>query len=216
MSTEPRRRKRSTHLALTTMVAGAAGLTLQSCDDPPPPTGPEWNAPAATGEQVRALRYQTAEECKVANEVPDPECDAAWSAAQSDHARSAPVYSDRPACEDIYGAGNCVPRNTGGGNFFVPLLTGFVIGELLDVNGRRYYRGTSLYRQREDSYGYGGGYVTGWGGYLGRDYRTGSTTIARGGVEPPPAVRDAPPKVRTRTAVVSRGGFGGGGRGYGG
>ena len=45
--------------------------------------------------------------------------------------------------------------------------------------------------------------------YLGRDYRTGSTTITRGGIEPPPSVRDAPPKVRTRTAVVSRGGFGG-------
>ncbi len=62
-------------------------------------------------------------------------------------------------------------------------------------------------REGQYSNGYGGG-------YLSRDYRTGRmVTNAR---EHTPAARQAPARVQSRTTVVSRGGFGGGGRGYGG
>ena len=72
-----------------------------------------------------------------------------------------------------------------------------------------YRGGGPLYRDREDRYsnGYGGGYTY-------RDYRTGRTLT--NGREHTDVARQAPSRVQSRTTVVSRGGFGGGGRGYGG
>ena len=201
------KRKRSGSLKLTTMLAGAASFTLAGCGDQPPAPAQWDQSSVAQGEQVEAFQYASLEACKTADEVPDSECDSGWAAAQKDHNANAPRYQDRTSCEDVYGDGNCVPRGSGGGSFFTPLLTGFLIGQMLDLDGRRYYRGTGYYRQNER---YGGGYVTGWGGRLDRDYRTGRSVIARQGIEPPDAIRQAPPKVQTRTSVVSRGGFGGG------
>ena len=101
-----------------------------------------------------------------------------------------------------------MPKNAGGSSFFGPLLTGFVIGRMLD--GGSGYRGSGLYQDRY------GDYRTAYGGTLGRDYTTGRTTIARSGIDPSPAARQAPPRVQTRSQVVSRSGFGGGSRSYGG
>ncbi|PZR35695.1 DUF1190 domain-containing protein [Caulobacter segnis] len=197
-------RKRSASLQLTTMLAGAASLTLAGCDDPSPGAQAGWDP--NRGEQVEAFSYKSLEECKAANEVSDQQCDTSWAAAQKDDAKNAPRYEARASCEDVYGAGNCVPRSeAGGGSFFTPLLAGFVIGRMLD--GGDYYRGTGLYRRNDD---YGGGYYSTWGGRLGRDYGTGRTVITRESIDPPDAIRNAPPKVQTRTSVVSRGGFGGG------
>jgi uncharacterized protein YgiB involved in biofilm formation len=194
-------RKRSSSLKLTTMLAGATALTLSGCDDP----GGQASWDPNKGEQVEAFSYKTLEECKAANEVSDAQCDTSYAAAQKDDAKDAPRYEARASCEDVYGVGNCVPRSqaNGGGSFFTPLLAGFVIGQMLDGG----YRGTGLYR-RDDRYG--GGYYSTWGGQLGRDYGTGRTVISRESIDPPDAIRNAPPKVQTRTSVVSRGGFGGG------
>lgn len=191
-------RKRSSSLKLTTMLAGATALTLSGCDDPSPQASWDPNR----GEQVQAFSYKSLEECKVANEVSDAECDTSYAAAQKDDQKNAPRYEARASCEDVYGVGNCVPRGgeNGGGSFFTPLLAGFVIGQMLDGGG---YRGTGMYR-RDD------GYYSTYGGRLGRDYGTGRTTISKTSIDPPDAIRNAPPKIQTRTSVVSRGGFGGG------
>lgn len=191
-------RKRSSSLKLTTMLAGATALTLSGCDDPSPQASWDPNR----GEQVQAFSYKSLEECKVANEVSDTECDTSYAAAQKDDQKNAPRYEARASCEDVYGVGNCVPRGqaNGGGSFFTPLLAGFVIGQMLDGGG---YRGTGMYR-RDD------GYYSTYGGRLGRDYGTGRTTISKSSIDPPDAIRNAPPKIQTRTSVVSRGGFGGG------
>lgn len=77
------------------------------------------------------------------------------------------------------------------------------------LNGGGYRGGGAMYRDRNNQFsnGYGGGYAY-------RDYRTGRTlTNAR---EHGDVARRAPSRVQSRTTVVSRGGFGGGGRGYGG
>lgn len=191
-------RKRSSSLKLTTMLAGATALTLSGCDDP----GAQASWDPNRGEQVEAFSYKTLEECKAANEVSDQQCEASYAAAQKDDEKNAPRFEARASCEDVYGAGNCVPRGEAGhGGFFTPLLTGFVIGRMLDGGG--YYRGTGLYRGND-------GYYSTWGGRLDRDYGTGRTVITREGIDPPDVVRNAPPKIQTRTSVVSRGGFGGG------
>lgn len=204
--------KRSSSLTLTTMLVGAS-LTIAACDDAP--AASQWNnASVAQGEQVETAQYATLADCKSADVIPDDQCDTAYAAALADNDKTAPRFSAQASCEDVYGAGACVPRSEqgGGGSFFTPLLAGFVIGQMLDVNGNRYYRGTGLYRESDRR---GGGYVTGWGGRVNRDYASGRTSIGRYGVDPPDTIRQAPPRVQTRTAVVSRGGFGGG-RGFGG
>jgi uncharacterized protein YgiB involved in biofilm formation len=203
-------RKRSQTLTLTTMLAGAASLTVSACDDAPPAA--QWDGSAGR-QQVEALQYANLDACKAADDVPDAECETAYAAAQKDDAQNAPRFTDAKSCEDIYGQGQCVPRGYGGSSFFTPLLTGFIIGQMLDGGGRRYYRGTGLYRQ--DGYYGGGGYVTGLGGAVNRDYRTGRTVVSRDALEPAPRMR-TPPKVASRTSVVARGGFGGGSRGFGG
>lgn len=197
-------RKRSSSLKLTTMLAGATALTLSGCDDP----GAQASWDPNRGEQVEAFSYKTLDECKAANEVSDQQCETSYANAQTDDQKNAPRYEARASCEDVYGVGNCVPRSeaNGGGSFFTPLLAGFVIGRMLD-NGGGYYRGTGLYR-RDDAYG--GGYYSTWGGRLGRDYGTGRTVITKTSIDPPDVIRQAPPKIQTRTSVVSRGGFGGG------
>lgn len=194
-------RKRSSSLKLTTMLAGATALTLSGCDDP----GAQASWDPNRGEQVEAFSYKTLQECKDANEVSDQQCDTSFAAAQKDDEKNAPRYEARASCEDVYGVGNCVPRSqANGGGFFTPLLAGFVIGQMLDGGG---YRGTGLYRRNDE---YGGGYYSTYGGRLGRDYGTGRTTISKSSIDPPDAIRQAPPKIQTRTSVVSRGGFGGG------
>lgn len=198
--TNPIKRKRSSSLTLTTMLMGAASISVTACDSNLP-SATNWDQNSvAQGEQVQAFQYASLDACKAANEVPDEQCETGFANALKDNEQNAPRFDAQASCEDVYGQGNCVPKNSqGGGSFFTPLLTGFVIGQMM--NGG--FQGTGLYRGRD------GGYTTGWGGTLNRDYSTGRTTIGRAGIDPPDAVRQAPPKMQTRTAVVSRGGFGG-------
>ena len=192
-----RRLKRSRVLHVSSLMA-TASFTLSACRS-------SQRAPAPEPEP--ALAYTSLDECRAADAIPDAECDAALSRAQQEAARTAPRYATREECDGPWGPSQCQPNNSGGGSFFTPLLAGFVVGQLL--NGGGYRGGGPLYRDRQDRYsnGYGGGYAY-------RDYRTGRTLT--NGREHTDVARQAPSRVQSRTTVVSRGGFGGGGRGYGG
>lgn len=191
---------RSKSLTLTSLMCGAS-LTIGACDGTPQVSQAEAQL---NKDPVEAFAYASLDQCKAENKVSDEECDKGYAAALKDDA-NAPRYAEQKTCEDVYGAGQCVPRSqAGGGSFFTPLLTGFIIGQMLDGGG---YRGTGLYRRN-------GEYYTGWGGRVNHDYATGRTSVGRYGIDPPPAVRQAPARIQTRSTVVSRGGFGGGGRSY--
>lgn len=196
-TTSMRRLKRSRTLQVTSLMA-TVSFSVAACGSP------QRSAPLA--EPDPALAYTSMAECKAANDVPDAECDAAYAEAQRQAAQSAPRYATREECEGQWGPEQCRPLNTGGGSYFGPLATGFIIGQML--NGGGYRGGGPLYRDRNDQYSNGYG-----GGYLSRDYRTGRTVANRNDVD---VARQAPVRAQSRTAVVSRGGFGGGGRGYGG
>lgn len=215
VQTVPVPMKRSRRLVVTTLMAGA-GVSMSACGPDAAPPSAQWNAPPAVqtdlGERVAAYTYSNLQACKDANELPDQACEEGAQAAIRDQEK-APRFAEQASCEEVYGQGQCVPRNQGGGGFFTPLLTGFVIGQLM--NGG--FRGTGLYRDYRD-----GGYYTPWGGRVERDYATGRARVGVRGIDPPDAIRQAPPKVQTRTSVLSRGGFGGrmsasgfGGRSYG-
>lgn len=197
-TTTMRRLKRSRTLQVTSLMA-TVSFSMAACGSPQSRLPEE---PA-----IPALAYSSLGECKAANDVSDTECDTAQAAARTQAAETSPRYATREECEGQWGSAQCEPRTSGGGSFFGPLATGFIIGQLL--NGGGYRGGGPLYRDRQGQFSNGYG-----GGYLSRDYRTGRTiTNAR---EHTPAAQQAPARVQSRTTVVSRGGFGGGGRGYGG
>jgi uncharacterized protein YgiB involved in biofilm formation len=195
-TTTMRRLKRSRTLQVTSLMA-TASFSLAACGAPR----------VAVPEPDPALAYTSLAECKAANDITDTECDAAQANAQKVAAETAPRYATQSECEGQWGPEQC-RQTSAGGSFFTPLLTGFVIGQLL--NGGGYRGGGALYRDRAGNLqnGYGGG-------YLSRDYRTGRQ-VANSRDYGSDVARQAPSRVQSRTTVVSRGGFGGGGRGYGG
>lgn len=176
--------KRSRSLVLTTLMAGT-GLSLTACD-------------AEGGKPVDALAFDSVAECRAAGSVPAADCDTAYVQAAKDNETSAPRFEDRQTCEEQYGVSQCVPRNNG--SFFTPLLTGFLIGQVLNNAGGG-FRGAPMYRDRLGNYSSGGGAL------ISRDYTTGRTRVGSDAFNP--AAR-APARVQSRSAVISRGGFGGG------
>ena len=195
-TTTMRRLKRSRTLQVTSLMA-TVSFSMAACGSPQRVAAPEPDP---------ALAYTSLVGCKADNDVSDAECDSAHAEAQRQAAESAPRYATQEECEGQWGPEQCRPlNNSGGGSFFGPLATGFIIGQLM--NGG-YRGGGPLYRDRDGQFSNGYG-----GGYLSRDYRTGRTVANRNDVD---VARKAPVRAQSRTAVVSRGGFGGGGRGYGG
>lgn len=196
-TTTLRRLKRSRTLQVSGFMA-TVSVSMAACGAP--------QAVAPLPDPDPALAYTSTADCKAANDVSDAECDAAYAEAQRQSAQTAPRYATREECEGQWGPEQCRPLNSGGGSVFGPLATGFIIGQL--INGGGYRGGGPLYRDRNGAFSNGYG-----GGYLSRDYRTGRTVANRNDVD---VARRAPERVQSRTAVVSRGGFGGGGRSYGG
>ncbi|MEO8114878.1 MAG: DUF1190 domain-containing protein [Phenylobacterium sp.] len=189
--------KRSRRLVMTTLMA-TASVSLTACGD----GGGQHGATVTIdqGPPVDAYTYTSVQACRDAGQVPDEACERAETAAASDQDRNGPRFDEQRTCEDVYGQGQCVPRGQGGGGVWGPLLAGFVVGRMMDGG----WRGTGLYRQDRD-----GGYYTAWGGRVYNDYTSGRTRIGANGIDPPAAIRQAPPKIQTRTSVLSRGGFGG-------
>lgn len=184
--------KRTRKLALTGLMA-MGGVSLTACGDQPSVTI------ADQGRSVDAYAYQSLQECKDKNEVPDDACDTGAKKAKDEEAAEA-KYSDNKTCEDVYGPGQCVPRSSaGGGSFWGPLVTGFVVGQMM--NGG--WGGGGMYRDWR-----GGGYYTRGGGPVTTDYSTGRTRIGSRSFDPPDTIR-APERMQTRSSVISRGGFGG-------
>lgn len=194
------RRKRSSSLVLTSLMAGTA-MSITACDSQP--SIGQWQDPPAASRPVDVQSFKTLQECQDSGLSADV-CSTALAQAQGDQADH-PRYDNAQSCEDKYGVGQCVPRSDGGGSFFTPLLTGFLVGQALNGGG---YRGAPIYRDRDGDYYSGGGAV------FSRDYVTGRTQVSSDAFGPP--ARSAPTRVQSRSSVISRGGFGGGSRSFGG
>ncbi|MFT4252358.1 MAG: DUF1190 domain-containing protein [Caulobacter sp.] len=207
-SPAPRRRKRSSAVALTGLMAGSA-FTLVACDDPGSAT--QWGDPpaAVSGQKVDASSFANLDECKASGDFTADQCQTAYDEAQKASAENAPKFSDQQSCEERYGVDQCVPRSqANGGSFFTPLLTGFIIGQALENMGNR-YRVAPMYRDRDGTYYSGSGYP------ISRDYLSGRSRVRTDSFDAPSRY-DAPARVQSRSSVISRGGFGGGSRGFGG
>lgn len=194
----PRRRLRSSGLALTGLMAGTA-ISVSACDDPG--TATQWGDPPSASREIDAKTYASLDDCKTSGDMTAAQCQAAYDQAQKDSAANAPKFGDQQSCEERYGVDQCVPRNNGGGgSFFTPLLTGFIVGQALNNMGGGYY-GAPMYRDRNGTYYGGSGYP------LSRDYVTGRTRVRTDSFNAPEM--RAPARVQSRSSVISRGGFGG-------
>ncbi|MGR3571456.1 DUF1190 domain-containing protein [Brevirhabdus sp.] len=191
------RRKRSRRVNLAIM--GAAAFTLAACKH----------------DTVETKVFPSVEDCKQASTGGDgslsaAECQAAFDEALQEHRKAAPSYTDQALCEEQHGTGSCVAddRQGGGGSFFMPLLAGYMIGNLLG-GGRGLASARPLYRTG------GGGFSTPNGNAVFNANR-GTAKVSPKAFAPVTASGIAKPM--SRSAVAARGGFGatGAGRGFGG
>jgi uncharacterized protein YgiB involved in biofilm formation len=159
-------RRRSAYVGFSVLALSSTGLA--SCDRP--------------AEQPKV--YSSLEQCRT--DHPGQACDDAWQASVGEHDRDAPRFNDQSQCEAQYGPGHC--ENHGGG-IFMPLMAGFVLGQMLNHNNNC------------NNGGYGcGGY--GGGGYIGHP-----VFYSAGGGYRAPTVGPGE-GLFTRSGGITRGGFG--------
>lgn len=149
---------------------------------------------SACGGNDQAVVYRTVDECKTDNPEQAQACELAYQEALEEAQRTGPKYATQAVCENEFGYNQCYQANTNSGSFFMPLMAGYMLGNLMS-SGRYYsqpmYTSYSRYsplRYRwmtADGYDYGD---------MRRKYvRTNSSTF-----KPKPAVN----------RTIKRGGFG--------
>ena len=118
------KKSRSVQLVLL----GSASAAFAACDD-------GGALPAS------AQFYPTVAEC-IADHGTAP-CEDAKAVADSTQAAEAARFSQKQECEQEYGVGNCETRQAAGSSFFMPMMMGYMMGNMM--NGGRYaqpvYRG---------------------------------------------------------------------------
>lgn len=182
--TQPRR-KRSQRVALVLMapmVFPMAAVTLTGCGE----------------RAVDAVAFADITECNHSGYSAE-ECYVAWEEANQQHSASAPRYISQAECEADFGEQACepAPERHQGGNYFMPMMAGFLAGRLLSqamAGGGAAARGAiapqPLYKSRDDR----------------QTFRTANNT--------PVTTRTGPIQVRPSTVqpapamLVRRGGFG--------
>lgn len=188
--------KRSRTIRLALM--GSAAFALAACNDEPVPGG----------------AFQSADQCRTDGRFSAAACDEAFSTAQQRHLVEAPRYDRREDCEAGHGASACevlpghlarsadgtVPTADRSGSFFIPYMTGFLIGQLAGQQTLA----RPLYSAGPSAKPNAAGLRTGDGNRI---------AAAPGPVSVQRNVLTASPRVtRASAPVVSRGGFGSSGR----
>lgn len=177
------KRSRSVHLALL----GAAAFSVAGCRD----------------EAVDALAFPDIASCTAAAGGSESwysatECETAFAQAEEAHVETAPRYDEMALCEEQHdGACTQVAGAGGGTSVFIPLMAGYMIGNMM-ANGQRSVASQPLYRTGT------GKFATAAGTTLNRNL--GATTLRPAAFRAAPAMTTAAPM--TRATVQSTGGFG--------
>jgi uncharacterized protein YgiB involved in biofilm formation len=188
-------KKRSGRVGLSTMLAATtlAGTPLLSAcgsEAPVPPAAPERSADS---KDVQA--FENVFECAAQTDLSQQECAEARKQAVAASAEVAPRFAGQGDCENEWGAGNCVSHNSGGSSFFMPFMTGFLVGKMLG-GGRRDY--LPLYRKAGDrAFSTANGVRLGYAGAPGKYY------AAARALEHPRTVT----AIKANSGAVARGGL---------
>ncbi|MBC7675343.1 MAG: DUF1190 domain-containing protein [Rhodoferax sp.] len=180
-------RKRSHRVALC--ILGVAAFSLSACVE----------------EEVDAAAFPDLAACKATAALGTQgfsatDCDTAFAEAEVIHAEAAPRYDSLTVCEEQHGEGACdeqVASGGGGGGIFMPLMAGYLIGNMLNRNGPA---AQPLYRSASGNFTNAAG-TTSYASNSGAG-KLGATQFAR----PATTIGKAP---MTAASVQSRGGFGG-------
>ncbi len=118
------KKSRSVQLVLL----GSASAALAACDQ-----GGEL--------PTTAQFYPTVNECIADHGAPT--CEDAKAAADRTQTAEAPRFNQQQACEQEYGVGNCETRQAAGGSFFMPMMMGYMMGNMMGGNrfSQPVYRG---------------------------------------------------------------------------
>lgn len=110
------------------VLLGSASAALAACDD-------------GGALPANAQFYPTVNECIADHGAAT--CEDAKAVADRTQAAEAPRFSQKQECEQEYGAGNCETRQAAGGSFFLPMMMGYMMGNMM--GGSRFsqpvYRG---------------------------------------------------------------------------
>ena len=156
---------------LRPLVTAIAAVTLSAC-----------------GSQEEVTVVTSVEECSANTKLSLAECESAYIKAQAEAARTGPKYSSNRNCEAEFGAGQCRPQS---GGIFMPLMTGFMVGQLLSNSYNPVYRYNNRSSPNYNKIMTADGGIIGKSGQ--RSYQVDSDSVK--------------PKPRT-TRTISRGGFG--------
>lgn len=117
---------------------------------------------ACSGGKEEALVFQNVNECVDA--LPDmaQKCTTAYEGALAEAAKTAPKYNTKNDCEFEFGTNQCQTYNNSGNSIFMPLMAGYMIGNLLSP--RPYYQPMFT------SYSRNSPYRNHWIGADGRDF----------------------------------------------
>lgn len=187
--------KRSRSVAL--VILGAAAFALAGCRE----------------EEVDASAFPDLQSCTDAANAggafSTTDCQAAFAQAQQLQAETAPRYDSLEVCEAEHGEGACgdeaqVTGNQGGGSIFMPLLAGYLIGNMMS-------RGATASPAVQPLYKTSDGRFTNATGSSTYASNTGRGSLAASQFTKAPATIGKAPM--TKATVASRGGFGGAGTG---
>jgi len=111
------------------LVAGAALTSVGcSCDD--------------EEEKQKVTIVESVEDCVKETKLTKSECESARAKAIVAAEKSAPKFSDQKSCEEQFGYGRC---NNGNNGIFMPLMTGFMIGNMMSGGSGTHHHYSPVY-----------------------------------------------------------------------
>ncbi|BFM48994.1 DUF1190 domain-containing protein [Marinomonas sp. THO17] len=170
------RKGKPEHPLFRPLALAVASMTLAACGE--------------TEEEVTIV--SSVDDCIANTSLSAQQCEVAYKKAVAEAVRTGPRYTSMWQCEEDFGYNQCVAPQSS--NFFMPMLTGFMIGNLLN---NREYSYNPIYQYRNARSSSRNSLMTADGTIIGLP---GKTTY-----RVPPSELKPKPKV---TRTVSRGGFG--------
>lgn len=128
-STEVRSLRFRKAMPLYTTVAFSVAVALSGCVPEP--------------KVEEAQIYRNAAECIQVYPDQIELCEQTFGSAEMDHLATAPRYNDQQQCELEFGEGNCESapegsqQNASGGSWFMPMMMGYMMGNMLSGRGVR-------------------------------------------------------------------------------
>lgn len=188
--------KRSGHVALAIM--GAAAFALAGCRE----------------EVVDAQAFPDLQSCQAAASngglFSASDCDLAFAEAEALHVEAAPRYDSVEVCEEQHGVGACGSEDqvasSGSGSIFMPLLAGYLIGNMLGGRGAAAGAAGGTTAASQPLYKTADGRFTNATGASTYSSNTGKASLSASQFARPPATVGQAPM--TKTTAASRGGFG--------